>query len=1339
MLKTSSPAAVPRWCAAILCSSLLAGPAVADPVAAFADDYFKFPQNQAAGAGLACTGVGFRVTGKFWDRLDCGFGYVVINDNGTPLDDTHTVAFEVINPLGAVIESIAGTYREEDTAWEFDLAPGNSLPTTPPTADWPAGEYTLRVAVIDGVPGNYGEFKFFVNHLGGSIAATGGPFSPGQNIPVTGTVAQFNEANTLTGVEQNGVAATFSLEVLDPSGTMIGNAGPFTAASDGTFSTTLPGSLTAGFAVTTNIAIDVIDAAYTDPVTEGWGAEKAGSAGVTISVPTDDMEIDNSFVSSVGWVKPGEGYPFRVFVRNRTGATQNNVMVDIPTPDGTTFTAVTTLTGSGTAVINSGTIDWNIGTMAPGDVATLVANGQADTALQDPEIVWKDLSTTATLTYDGSPAGGIDSVSFGPKVIPPDDAYNTARFGFRPFVVVPVDYRDRKHDAAHTGQLLADKINSPDIVGSVFNLWQEMSFGQLVPNAAISSADKQTADFVVDWKDPNRTDNEFVFSSHTPAGACAGTKVEASGSNNVAGTPLYPERITNGWYQLPGDTNYYGGDKFGAGSLVGAIGGVGPLFSIDDACGPTGKAVYDSAVIADPEIDYNDFDTDKDGVVDFFMMVFVGIGGNGDSQVNGTPSYDNIWPHSSSLEYYYRDPVTGQRGYVSDDQLKDLEGKEQCWIDNTYSGFTTCASAGGTGDNSLPMYVAVGPYNVNPEDSIDQASVISHEYGHSLGLPDFYCLGSLDCYGDWNLMASDKSHHMDIFSKQEMGWIVPQPVPLGTTTPVTNWKDSKFDTGEIHWQTATGTPYTLSAVNGDQNIHNAESYVVKLPPELVIDPAKVAADASSSHVYWSGSGNDFGCAPTGGHNVDFAFFDGEVNPGDSVTVSFQSYWDIEWDWDYAFFLVSYDGGETYTSIASDNGYTTQSSTNPNQVGCLNDFGRGLTGVSSSYAAGTQETDRLLANYDDAASFIPDSFTFTLPGDANGAIVRFSYFTDPAFVRPGWFIDDIVVTNNTTADVLYQSDFESGPRDLRIFNGGCKDDTKVAAICTDGWNYLSATEGSAADHAYYLEMRDRSGFDFDGNGENSRGPIAFQPGLLMVYTDENRGYGNTGSSNHPNQHPVDANPQPGNNSPNLNDAAFRASGVSHYSDHGPDGWLQNYTDPDDPKGEGNWRHLFNCFQFDVMNMAGDTTIGPNTVPGDLVGDVTFSTAAAGDCAIFKYWPDSDIDSDGLTDATDNCPTTFNPDQADADGDLVGDACDNCTLAANPSQCDSNGDGYGNHCDADLNNDGVVINFNDLAILKSVWLSNDKDADLNCNGVVNFSDLATMKSMWLQPPGPSHIDN
>ena len=48
--------------------------------------------------------------------------------------------------------------------------------------------------------------------------------------------------------------------------------------------------------------------------------------------------------------------------------------------------------------------------------------------------------------------------------------------------------------------------------------------------------------------------------------------------------------------------------------------------------------------------------------------------------------------------------------------------------------------------------------------------------------------------------------------------------------------------------------------------------------------------------------------------------------------------------------------------------------------------------------------------------------------------------------------------------------------------------------------------------------------------------------------------------------------------------------------------------------------------------------------------------------------TDTDSDGIADDCDNCPSTFNQDQADEDGDLIGDACDDCT--------DSDGDGFGN---------------------------------------------------------------
>ena len=100
------------------------------------------------------------------------------------------------------------------------------------------------------------------------------------------------------------------------------------------------------------------------------------------------------------------------------------------------------------------------------------------------------------------------------------------------------------------------------------------------------------------------------------------------------------------------------------------------------------------------------------------------------------PPYDNIWPHSSDLEFAYTDPTTGLTGYICDDQLKDLEGQPLFWTP------TTRTRPRRPTDTGIPVFVRVGPYNVNPETAIEYASVISHEYGHSLGLPDYYSTGT---------------------------------------------------------------------------------------------------------------------------------------------------------------------------------------------------------------------------------------------------------------------------------------------------------------------------------------------------------------------------------------------------------------------------------------------------------------------------------------------------------------------------------------------------------------------------------------------------------------------
>ncbi|NNF63954.1 MAG: tandem-95 repeat protein [Acidimicrobiia bacterium] len=937
---------------------------------------------------------------------------------------------------------------------------------------------------------------------------------------------------------------------------------------------------------------DSLSDTFTYTISDDKGLDATGT--VTITVVGSALTLRNSFVSAVGWVKPGEGYPFRVIVENPTSDDATNVAVTVEVPDGTTF--VTTTESAGSASI-SGDINWTIPSLGAGETATMVVQAQADSQAQDLQIVWKNLSSTATMSYDDGPVG-IMSMSHGPKVIPTDATYDTARYGDRPFPVVPVDWFDRKHEAEHTADLLAAKINSPDVPGSTFNLFQEMSLGQLFPNGTVPSIGIASAEF----------DGQDRFSDPQPSGACTGTTFKAA-----AGSPVYSERIVNGWYQMPGDTNYYGADKFTfGGSIGGAVTGVGPLLQIDDACGPTGKAVYDAAHIADPEIDYNDYDTDKDGVVDFFMMVFVGLGGNGDSQINGVPPYDNIWPHSSSLEFYFTDDETGLKGYISDDQLKSLSGVPQCWVSDAYQASDDCAADGGTGLDSLPVLVRVGPYNVNPEEAIDKASVISHEYGHSLGLPDFYSLGDRETYGDWNLMATDKGHNMDIFAKQELGWIVPQVLQPGDQLTDEDWTDSKVDTGEIHWVDPNGDPYTLSAANGDQKVHNADAWMVKLPTRKVIDEAVVANGASLDHVWWSGSGNNFGCSPLGARNLDIYLPElAALDPGDSVELRFKTNFDIEWDYDYGFVLYSTDFGANYTSMSSGSGYTDPASQNPNANGCQAQYGNGISGTTSSRDAGpvAVTTDRGLGNYPANTGFSADSYDLSAAAGSE-TVVRFSYATDPGLARPGWFIDDIEVVVNGT-DVIYSSDFEGGANEDRIFNGGCQGERgRVAQTCTSGWKYINASAGSPADHAYYLEMRDRSGFDVDGKGENSRAAIAFQPGVLLTYTDENHGYGNVGTDDQPAQTPVDSRPVPGDIAPNLNDAAFKTGDT--YSDASP-GWTDNYESTDGP----TWVHDFDCLNFTVDSLSG-TDIA---LPYNLIGDVTFDLGDG--CRTFDYGNDDVI--------------------------------------------------------------------------------------------------------------------
>ncbi len=114
-------------------------------------------------------------------------------------------------------------------------------------------------------------------------------------------------------------------------------------------------------------------------------------------------------------------------------------------------------------------------------------------------------------------------------------------------------------------------------------------------------------------------------------------------------------------------------------------------------------------------------------------------------------------------------------------------------------------------------------------------------------------------------------------------------------------------------------------------------------------------------------------------------------------------------------------------------------------------------------------------------------------------------------------------------------------------------------------------------------------------------------------------------------------------------------------------------------------------------------------------------------------DADDDNDGVTDVSDNCPTTYgaSPDQTNTDGDSEGDVCDldddndgvpdmQDIFPLDVSESvDTDGDGIGNHADTDNDNDGV-LNADDNCPLSPGMSAVQTDTDVDSAGDVCDND-------------------
>jgi hypothetical protein len=102
--------------------------------------------------------------------------------------------------------------------------------------------------------------------------------------------------------------------------------------------------------------------------------------------------------------------------------------------------------------------------------------------------------------------------------------------------------------------------------------------------------------------------------------------------------------------------------------------------------------------------------------------------------------------------------------------------------------------------------------------------------------------------------------------------------------------------------------------------------------------------------------------------------------------------------------------------------------------------------------------------------------------------------------------------------------------------------------------------------------------------------------------------------------------------------------------------------------------------------------------------------------------ADSDDDGFSDAYDNCPDIYNPEQSDSDVDGIGDACDDCP--SDPDKTDPGVCGCG-VVDTDSDNDGTPdcndgCPFDDNKTDAGTCGCNVLDTDLDGDGIIDCND-------------------
>jgi immune inhibitor A len=315
------------------------------------------------------------------------------------------------------------------------------------------------------------------------------------------------------------------------------------------------------------------------------------------------------------------------------------------------------------------------------------------------------------------------------------------------------------------------------------------------------------------------------------------------------------------WVKVPHNASYYGDnaveDNGGSWNFVNDSGDA--WWDAQIAAGTTPAEI--DAYLAQFDVwDRYDFDNDgnfdeADGYIDHFQAVHAGEG----EEAGADP--DAIWSH----RWY----VNGTDYGLTGPQIGDVQNK-----------------AGGAQIGRSKYWL--GDYTTEPENG--GLGVFAHEFGHDLGLPDFYdTSGGENGAAFWTLMSSGSwlGHGDD--ANEGIG-----------TTPGLMGPEEKLFLGWLDHQSVElgeSGSFTLNSAQF-QETDKEQAVRVNLPSKTT--STAYTTPTSGSHAWWTGSADNLNETLT--RNVD---------AGGRITVTAKAWYDIEAGYDYLYGEYSLDGGASW--------------------------------------------------------------------------------------------------------------------------------------------------------------------------------------------------------------------------------------------------------------------------------------------------------------------------------------------------------------------------------------------------------------------------------------------